>query len=100
MSVIPNWACLESFPFTYPTIALIDGDQIFATPTKHSHYCTDSDGIYLFHHNKNKWTKQISFNSDFICYAQTSAFDKINRLLYVWQGENYDLLQFDLTKKK
>eukprot|EP01084_Bolivina_argentea_P289212 496576_1 len=100
MSIIPNWTCLESFPFTYPTIALMDGDQIFAIPTKNENDCTDSDGIYLFNHNKNKWTKQISFNSDFICYAQSNAYDQVNRLLYVWQGRNHHLLQFDLTNNK
>eukprot|EP01084_Bolivina_argentea_P285703 489984_1 len=100
MSTIPSWTKLELFPFMYPTIALIDGDQIFGIPTKNGRACNDSDGIYLFNHNKNKWTKQISFPSHFICYAQSTAYDQINRLLYVCHGINYNLLQFDLRKNK
>ena len=94
---LSSWTKMQSFPFKFFAEPLfINNEEFVVVPCNFDGH--ESDGIYTFNINKNKWNKFIEVWGNFECEADSVAYDPDNRLLHVpIRGK---LLQFDLKKNK
>eukprot|EP01084_Bolivina_argentea_P031502 58305_1 len=91
-----KWNKLVSFPFTsFSQPFVTDDNEFIIAATKR--YYSNGDGIYKLH--KNEWIKIFDYDENSEWNMYSTAYDNINKLLYVSDTLASRMLLFDLKTK-